>query len=1147
MFFTPKAASNPAILSFADDDPPSSAAASHGSFAGAAPPDPAEDDLVAVAIQPSMPPLGPPSDPVVEAFVSTSSAPPEREDEAPVSVEVLLSEPPPSPPSSTPPLEIRIASAPEETSGSSAIESLLGRIPHAKDEDPQVPFDPFLDGAASTPDPAPEGTDAFLLSRPPRSPEEDGEEPHDPFLDGVQGPPPPAPPPSDPVIEVMVAPSEPPGARDHLSWDTEVTHRDLDDVMSSFPSPPDAGGDAAEVVGGVAVRDTSSLVASAVQANLLSDDEYRALEEGRDPFSAPSEPPAALASATTPHTQVTEEDAIVEAEAALARDPHDLQKMEWLAVTYFTKDQTGRALELYHRLTALEPDRPEHRFYLGDCYFSEGHVREAAEVWNQILEMDAPPLLQEEVTHRIAQAESLLASLDAPTAAAEDDLVMAQVLPDDEGGPPPGAAAPGDVAGILSQYRQGDGSGVEDLERQLALDPNNVEVLDWLGFIYYSSNESDAAIDVYGRLLRVDPDHVAGYYYLGNTLTKQGRHEEAFGCWEHLLSRFPQSGLARKTRRRLTEVRQELEQEGQPLPTPRFPTELVQGSEVSASDPSPPASAEVDQDAAPAHELLDGESEVSLSDLQSRPDSPAPEADEPEAAAAPADAQPAVEDPAEPVRGGDDTLDDADVVGEAAPQPEATDLELEASVPEPQAPAASAGPPPPIPPSGPPPPRATAPPLAPPPGGMPPPHGGYAMGYPGGYPGYPPWYPSYYPYGPPPGERGRLAELEAAFLRNPASAEAHQKVAEAYLDAGRPDRAAEAYKDLVEDDEGPQALYGLARALLAAGKTDEGFECIQTLMRRHPSSPQAEEALERFVEPRLSPGQPGPARMAAPPSDSRSPPDVMVEERPARRPRSSGPRTSPVGSTTKRKELSAPLSVPYKHRRLDRSGALGAAYKGGAKLSRIEEALDQQRTSRNVRPAPAAPPTPVPGPPDGLVAATGAGRRPPGRPASRPARPAAGGPKRGGVQVAIPSPPRALARRPSRARTLDAFLKTLLQEDRQQWLAMVKLLGGFTPDVLRRSRRLLEREPWNLKVREFLAFFHMAMGRHDLALRYFETLVDRRPSEARYVLYQGTALLARGDRAGARRRWREAVRISPRGSTGKMARALLKSLERSRG
>lgn len=183
-------------------------------------------------------------------------------------------------------------------------------------------------------------------------------------------------------------------------------------------------------------------------------------------------------------------------------------------------------------------------------------------------------------------------------------------------------------------------------------------------------------------------------------------------------------------------------------------------------------------------------------------------------------------------------------------------------------------------------------------------------------------------------------------------------------------------------------------------------------------------------------------------------------------------------------------------------------------------------------PGPQAGAAPVPGPPPAAAPKVAPVAAAPESPASVPAAARASVPPGPGSD----QPPIGMER-------LEAILTTFLPDDRDRWLGFAHQVGGFGVGVLRTIQRLVEQDPGNLPAREFLAFVHLSHGRAAVAAKVFETLMDRRPDDARYPLYLGNTLLAAGEARAAAQRWREAARLDPESPAGLMAAYLLETLK----
>ena len=104
---------------------------------------------------------------------------------------------------------------------------------------------------------------------------------------------------------------------------------------------------------------------------------------------------------------------------------------------------------------------------------------------------------------------------------------------------------------LLTKYTAGTGEGINEVEKLLEGDPNNVDLLDWLAFMYYSNNNIDKAIDTYKRALAIKPDNENQHYYLANSYFKKGMTAEAKKEWNEVIRLKPNSKIAKNAQERI--------------------------------------------------------------------------------------------------------------------------------------------------------------------------------------------------------------------------------------------------------------------------------------------------------------------------------------------------------------------------------------------------------------------------------------------------------------------------------------------------------------------------------------------------------------------------------------------------------------------
>ena len=126
---------------------------------------------------------------------------------------------------------------------------------------------------------------------------------------------------------------------------------------------------------------------------------------------------------------------------------------------------------------------------------------------------------------------------------------------------PAAAEAPAANAGqgVLTQYQEGTGEGISEIENKLKDDPNNPDLLDWLAFMYYSNNQLDKAIEIYQRALNLNYENEHQHYYLGNSFYKKGIIDRAIEEWEVVISLKPNSKIAQNAQERINKARQAMQ------------------------------------------------------------------------------------------------------------------------------------------------------------------------------------------------------------------------------------------------------------------------------------------------------------------------------------------------------------------------------------------------------------------------------------------------------------------------------------------------------------------------------------------------------------------------------------------------------------
>jgi radical SAM protein with 4Fe4S-binding SPASM domain len=108
----------------------------------------------------------------------------------------------------------------------------------------------------------------------------------------------------------------------------------------------------------------------------------------------------------------------------------------------------------------------------------------------------------------------------------------------------PVAEAPADTATLLAKAREAsDARRFEEAHRLLLLAraqaPDDLAILDLLGFVCFSLHDYEAAENYNRRALTLKPDHAFAYNGLGLSLARQGKLAEGSAAIEHAIALSP--------------------------------------------------------------------------------------------------------------------------------------------------------------------------------------------------------------------------------------------------------------------------------------------------------------------------------------------------------------------------------------------------------------------------------------------------------------------------------------------------------------------------------------------------------------------------------------------------------------------------------
>lgn len=175
--------------------------------------------------------------------------------------------------------------------------------------------------------------------------------------------------------------------------------------------------------------------------------------------------------------------------------------------------------------------------------------------WMPIVGRLIEAMAEARLTHEMGwAAHEHFASLDkeskqklrqvTPSRPAEPSSIPDALLPD--GSPNPL---------LISHYESASWVGVAELERRLAHDPNDDDLLVMLAFAYYTSGKLDRAIELYQRTIVLDEKNAQAHYYLANAYFRRGKFPLAREEWERVVALDPAGRLGINANRRAASLR----------------------------------------------------------------------------------------------------------------------------------------------------------------------------------------------------------------------------------------------------------------------------------------------------------------------------------------------------------------------------------------------------------------------------------------------------------------------------------------------------------------------------------------------------------------------------------------------------------------
>ena len=261
--------------------------------------------------------------------------------------------------------------------------------------------------------------------------------------------------------------------------------------------------------------------------------------------------------------------------AALARDPQNPILLETLASLLFKTSRFEDCIPVYERFVDLQEPSAKTLFCLGTAYEMVDKTAEAKVCFDHLKEVyPNSPLIEE--LEELSQKENLNSSDSLPVL---QPVVVADILAKsagqnvkdtevepishlsdpmssflhhaDEMKTPPPLKSKNELLQTFSSYAEKADSSLQQVESVLANSPDNVAVMDWAAFEYFSRGHWKRALELYTSLLAVSGPTEQTCYCLGSIYAEKKRFDKAREFWNLLVDNFGDHRLAAKAKSKM--------------------------------------------------------------------------------------------------------------------------------------------------------------------------------------------------------------------------------------------------------------------------------------------------------------------------------------------------------------------------------------------------------------------------------------------------------------------------------------------------------------------------------------------------------------------------------------------------------------------
>lgn len=195
---------------------------------------------------------------------------------------------------------------------------------------------------------------------------------------------------------------------------------------------------------------------------------------------------------------------------AVVLSPDEISLRLELGALYASVGATSEPFSEFNYSLFLEPENGEAHYRLGKLYSAAGQWRDARVKYQEALQSK---MLSEELR---AQTKTELARAETKI---ENERTAARYF----------------SRGTRRLTEQDHRGAIDAFEKVIALYPNGVGGIYWLGTAYEGLNNPKEAIKYYNRVLELNPNHILARQRLGSVYESQGQNEKAIQVYQKTL------------------------------------------------------------------------------------------------------------------------------------------------------------------------------------------------------------------------------------------------------------------------------------------------------------------------------------------------------------------------------------------------------------------------------------------------------------------------------------------------------------------------------------------------------------------------------------------------------------------------------------